>query len=414
MKPSPPDFRSPEFLRSHVLHTMSFYDGRCVDPSGGFFQFFKDDGTVYDRHTRHLVGSARFVITHAWALRRFPTHERAASWRDAVRHGLAFLEQAHRNPSTGAYAWLLRWEAGRKTVLDDTQHAYGLAFVLLAYAEAARAGVEEARPGIAAAFDAMERLFWEPQVGLYADEATADGRLLPYRGQNANMHACEALLAAHEATGHGPYLQRAVQLAEGVTHRLAEHGRGLLWEHYDAGWQPDWQFNRHDKTDIFRPWGFQTGHHTEWAKLLLALDRKLPPDDNEPLVHRARHLFACAMEHGWDRQHEGLVYGFAKDETPGHEGRMVVCDADKYFWVQAESLAAAAALAERTLEGGYWDWYDRLWEYAWDHFVDHRHGAWFCKLSPDNRKLDDCKSPAPKTDYHTMGACYEVLDALER
>jgi len=32
MKPSLPDFRSPDVLREHVLHTMSFYDGRCVDP----------------------------------------------------------------------------------------------------------------------------------------------------------------------------------------------------------------------------------------------------------------------------------------------------------------------------------------------------------------------------------------------
>ena len=33
--------------------------------------------------------------------------------------------------------------------------------------------------------------------------------------------------------------------------------------------------------------------------------------------------------------------------------------------------------------------------------------------SPDNRKLSDAKSPAGKTDYHTMGACHEVLLALK-
>ena len=42
----------------------------------------------------------------------------------------------------------------------------------------------------------------------------------------------------------------------------------------------------------------------------------------------------------------------------------------------------------------------------------HRHGAWYRILSQDNRKLSDEKSPAGKTDYHTMGACYEVLRAL--
>ncbi len=415
MKPQPPDFRSPEFLRAHILHTMSFYDGRCIDPSGGFFHFFKDDGTVYDRSTRHLVSSTRFVLTHAWAARHFSDHAHAPQWREAVRHGLAFVRDVHRDRASGGYAWLLKWEGGRKTVLDATNHCYGLAFVLLAHAHAFMAGVEEARDGIAEIFELMERRFWEPQHGLYADEATADWQLSPYRGQNANMHACEAMLAAFEATGEARYVERAATLAASVTEHLAENARGLIWEHYHADWSPDWDYNRHDKSNIFRPWGFQTGHHTEWAKLLLALERARPEHPgNEALVHRARSLFAAGVDHGWDRQHDGLAYGFAYDETPGHEGRYVICDGDKYFWVQAETIAAAAVLAERTIEGGYWDWYDRIWEYCWEHFIDHQHGAWYRILSPDNKKLTDEKSPAGKVDYHTMGACYEVLASLAR
>src|SRR5918911_3332258 len=65
----PIDFRSPDFLRAHILDTMAFYDPVARDPSGGFFHFFKDDGTVYDRQTRHLVSSARFVFNHASAFR---------------------------------------------------------------------------------------------------------------------------------------------------------------------------------------------------------------------------------------------------------------------------------------------------------------------------------------------------------
>jgi mannose/cellobiose epimerase-like protein (N-acyl-D-glucosamine 2-epimerase family) len=62
-------------------------------------------------------------------------------------------------------------------------------------------------------FELMERRFWEPAHGLYADQASADwSQLDPYRGQNANMHACEALLAAFEASGEIHYLQRAETL----------------------------------------------------------------------------------------------------------------------------------------------------------------------------------------------------------
>ena len=92
------------------------------------------------------------------------------------------------------------------------------------------------------------------------------------------------------------------------------------------------------------------------------------------------------------------------------EGR--ICDGDKYFWVQAESIAAAALLAVRSGDAAYWDWYDRLWAYSWRHFVDHDNGAWYRILTRDNRKYSDEKSPAGKVDYHTMGACYDVLDTL--
>ncbi len=396
-----PDFRTPAFLIGHVRHTLSFYEGRALDPSGGFFHFFKDDGTVYDRRTRHLVSSTRFVFNHAMAYRRFGRPEDQA----AARHGLRFLHDAHAQPQ-GGYAWQIDWDGRRATVQDGTNHCYGLAFVLLAHAHALMAGIDEARAGLAATDALMEQRFWEPAHGLYADEATPDWRVGPYRGQNANMHSCEAMIAAYDATKDERYLQRALTLAESVTGRQAARADGLVWEHYHADWSVDWDYNRNDKTNIFRPWGFQTGHLTEWAKLLMQLEAHLPESARPAwLLPRARHFFDTAMARGWDAAHGGLVYGFGPDGA--------VCDGDKYFWVQAESFAAAALLALRSGDPSYWTWYDRIWDYAWRHFVDHEHGAWYRILAPDNAKLSDEKSPAGKTDYHTMGACHDVLRGLK-
>jgi hypothetical protein len=84
-------------------------------------------------------------------------------------------------------------------------------------------------------------------------------------------------------------------------------------------------------------------------------------------LRRAKELFDRALAHAWDDEHGGICYGFAPDGS--------ICDGEKYFWVQAESLAAAALLHARTGEAVYDDWYRRLWTYAWEHFVDHRHGA---------------------------------------
>jgi mannose/cellobiose epimerase-like protein (N-acyl-D-glucosamine 2-epimerase family) len=399
-----PEFRSRDMLLSHIRHTMRFYHPHCVDPSGGFYHFFMDDGSIYDKHTRHLVSSTRFIFNYAMAYRQFGDE----SYRVAVLHGLAFLRDAHRDPETGGYAWQLDWRDGKKRIIDADNHCYGLAFVLLAYAHALQAGIGEARAWLDETYDLMEKRFWQAEHGLYADQASADWRVLdPYRGQNANMHACEAMLAAYEASGDLRFLQRAQTLAENITVRQANLADGMIWEHYHADWSVDWDYNRHDKSNIFRPWGFQPGHFTEWSKLLLLLERHAAhlKGDTSWLVSRATELFDLAMDNAWDAENGGIHYGF------GTEGE--ICDGDKYFWVQAESLAAAAVLAERTGKNGYWIWYDKIWAYSWRHFVDHEFGAWYRLLSADNVKLSDQKSPAGKVDYHTMGACYEVLNVID-
>lgn len=404
-----PDFRSPDFLLGHIRQTLAFYYPRCVDATGGFYHFFKDDGTVYDHSTRHLVSSTRFIFNFAMASRQFGRPE----YLEATRHGLHFLRTVHRDADTGGYAWVVRWgplgntpgnspgSAVGKTVVDDTNHCYGLAFVLLAHAHALMAGVEEARSGLAETYDLMEKRFWEAEHGLYADEASASWQVRPYRGQNANMHACEAMLAAFEATGETRYLDRAETLATSIVQRQAALAGGLIWEHYHDDWSVDWDYNRDDKTNIFRPWGYQPGHFAEWAKLLLILERHRP---GAWLLPHAQRLLEAAVDSAWDSQHGGLFYGVSPDRS--------ICDDDKYFWVQAEALAAAALMAARSGEARWWEWYQSLWAYSWTNLVDHDHGAWYRILRRNNSKYSDEKSPAGKVDYHTMGACYDVLKVV--
>jgi mannose/cellobiose epimerase-like protein (N-acyl-D-glucosamine 2-epimerase family) len=395
-----PNFRSPAVLLDHARHTMRFYHPRAIDPAGGMYHYFKDDGTVYDAAHRHLVSSTRFVFTYAMAYRHFkdPAYLEGASTPCAS----CARRTARRTATVTPGCWT------GATVEDGTQHAYGLAFVLLAYAHATMAGHRRSARLDRRNLRADGKALLGCRAGLYADEASEDWRTLSsYRGQNANMHAVEALLAAHQATGERRYLERAYTVAYNITQRQAARCGGLIWEHYDQQWQPDWRFNIDDPENLFRPWGYQPGHFTEWAKLLLQLEARgagLLEQDLGWLLPTAERLFGVALEKGWDAEHGGVCYSLAPDLT--------VCDAHKYFWVQAESAAAAAMLAQRTGNAAYWDWYQRLWAYSWTHFVDHEHGAWFRILDRENRKLSDEKSPAGKVDYHTMGACYDIVAVL--
>lgn len=392
-----PDFRNSDFLRAQLRRELAFFHPRAIDPAGGFFHYLDDDGSVYDAGTRHLVNSARMVFCYAlgWRL------ERQESYRSALRHGLAFLEERHRQPA-GGYAWILQ----NGVPVDRTQHCYGMAFVLLAQAHALRAGIEEAGPALARTHAAMQALFWSDADGLFADEASPDGVLSPYRGQNANMHSCEALIAAFEATGKLDYLHQAELIARNITLRQAELCNGWIWEHYRADWSVDWHYNRDDPTNMFRPWGYQPGHLAEWAKLLLILERYAGQlrYGSDWLLPRAEQLFSLAVAYAWDNVHGGLHYGLAPD--------LRVCDSDKYFWVQAESLATAGLLALRTGKEKYDRWYERIWRYSWDHMIDQRHGGWHRILRRDNVRYGASRPPHGKTDfYHPMGAYVESLYA---
>ena len=388
-----PNFKDKEFLIGHIKSIMGFYHPHCIDnETGGFFQHFKDDGSIYDLDTRHLVSSTRFIFNYSMAAMQFNHVE----YIDAAKHGIDYLREHHLNKDTGGYAWMMNG----KEVIDSTNYCYGLAFVLLAYSTAYKAGIKEVKNYIEETFDLMEKYFWSKEHELYSDEINSDWSIVTnYRGQNANMHTCEALIQAFESTNEQKYLDRALLIAKNICIRQAGLADGLIWEHYDINWQIDWSYNKDTPDDLFRPWGFQVGHLTEWAKLLIILERHA---DEDWLVSRAQELFDDAIEMGWDEKSEGLVYGFAPNGD--------VCDNDKYFWVQAESLAAAAVLANRTGDDYYWEWYERIWEFSWKHMVDHEYGAWFRILDSKNKKYDNLKSPAGKVDYHTMGACYEVLN----
>jgi mannose/cellobiose epimerase-like protein (N-acyl-D-glucosamine 2-epimerase family) len=386
-----PNYRSQSFLTSQVEAIVDFYYPACIDNDlGGYINQFRDDGSIYDDQTKHLVGTCRFVYVFATAAMMLNKPE----YLDAARHGIKFLQEHHRQ-STGGYAWVLN---GLK-IEDATNHCYGHAFVLLAYATALKAGIEEAAQPLAETFDLMEQRFWRFNDELYVDEISSGWSVIdPYRGQNANMHTCEAMIAAYEATGERRYIERATTLAKRVCIDLTSQSDGMIWEHYGEDWSIDWQYNLDDPKNLFRPYGYNLGHWSEWAKLLLILEEHNPQDWMLP---QAQKLFCGAVEKGWDHANGGFNYSM-------HPGGTII-DTDRYYWVLSETIAAAGILATRTGNQTYWDWYDRTWKWSLENLVDQQHGGWYRILDSNNQRYDNLKSPPSKTDYHPLAACWELF-----
>lgn len=388
-------FLNNKFLQEQSKDILNFYTSRVVDPQGGYFQNYYDNGTLFNEHQKQLVSSTRIIVNYALASINFKN----AEYLSIAKHGLDYLENVHWQASTENYAWTLN----NNKPDDMTQQAYGYAFVLLAYAAVKKAGIITSDEKLLKTFELLESRFWQSEYGLYADEISAEGVLSEYRGQNSNMHLCEAMIAAYEATNNTLFLERAELLAHNIAVRQAALSDNLVWEHYTESFELDWDYNRDDPKNLYRPWGFQPGHQTEWAKLLLIINRHSP---KAWLVERAKALYDYAFDIAWDEKCGGLIYGFDQ------EGKW--CDDDKYFWVQAESFATAALLYVETKEQKYLTQYNALWQYCEQHFIDHKYGAWFRLLNRENAKYSNEKSSVgAKCDYHTLGACFEVLRAID-
>jgi mannose/cellobiose epimerase-like protein (N-acyl-D-glucosamine 2-epimerase family) len=387
--------RRPRWIRQYIHNVLSYYYPRCIDTHfGGYIaQLDEQDGHVYDARTKHLVATARAVHNFSvGCLLEGPVWCRAAA-----EHGLTFLQTGHWDDTHEGYDWLL---AGRDTE-DATRHCYGHAFVMLAGARAHQAGIDRGRETLERAFAVVDEHFWEPEHGLCADDASADwSDVSPYRGLNANMHTCEALLAAYEATGESRYLDRAATIAERVTRDLAQSDDGRLWEHYTADWDADFDHNRDDPTHQFRPWGYQPGHHVEWAKLLLILHRHAPEAWH---VTRANALFDTAVDIGWDDAGGGFFY------TVDREGEPVVTD--KYGWEVTEAIGAAALLSRH--DEAYLEWYDRLWDYAHEHFVNPRHGNWYERVTHEHQRDGPNHGVAVEPGYHPINNAWVAVQVFE-
>ncbi|ELZ02703.1 AGE family epimerase/isomerase [Natrialba asiatica] len=389
-------YRTRVALRHQFRDVLNFYYPDCLDTRiGGYVaQLDERDGHVYDERTRHLVATARGVHNFSLGVLADGPH-----WcRHAAEHGLRFLSTAHWDPATEGYDWLL----DGRTPTDRTRYCYGHAFALLASARALQAGIPGARAELERAFAVLEDRFWEPTHELYADQAAPDWtRVDPYRGQNANMHACEALLAAYEATDDERYLDRAYTVADRFTRQLTRtHDLdGLLWEHYTESWEPDRSHNADNPRHQFRPPGFQPGHHAEWAKLLALLADHHSADW---LLSRARELFDAAVELGWDDEFSGLYYTVEADGTP------IV--PDKYGWAHAEAIGASALLSRE--DETYLSWYDRLWEYAESHLINPRYGNWYERLPRGHDRDGPNRGTAVEPGYHPLTNCWLAMDAV--
>jgi mannose/cellobiose epimerase-like protein (N-acyl-D-glucosamine 2-epimerase family) len=306
-----------------IDHVCRFWLSRIHDPAGGFFENLDSLGAPVSNQRRTTLVQARltYVFSHAYLLSGDP------AFRQAARHGLAFLMRAARAPDGG---WFRAVSVDGAT-LDNARDAYDHAFVLFALAWYCRATGDRTVIQLAdATWEFMQQRLADPRHGGFFEEY-APGRTaikLPRR-QNPHMHLLEAVLALHAATAEKNWLRRAAALVELFKRRFVDPQTGALIEFFAA----DWSAAPGDAGQLREP-----GHQFEWVWLLSAFSRVARDPGIVPFAER---LFAFGSRYGIERD-EGLK-GAVFD---GVDTQGTLIAGTKLLWPQTEYLKACVARAE--------------------------------------------------------------------
>lgn len=360
---------------------------RVVHPLGGA-AWLGDDGTPDLARPVHTWITARTV--HVYGLGALLGVDGS---REVATAALDGLRTTLRDPEHGGWFGSV---APDGSPAETAKECYAHAFVALAGATATTAGVPGGEDLLDEAAEVFDRRFWDDATGRVVD-AWDRAWTAPddYRGLNAAMHSVEAMLAVGDATGDRAWHERAARLS-GLAVDLAAAYDGRLPEHFGSDWTPDLELNRDRPDDPFKPFGATVGHALEWSRLLLHVEATLGADAPSGLLDTSRLLFDRAVADGWAADGApGFVY------TTDWAGTPVV--RQRFHWVVAEAIGAAAALHRRTGETAYADRYAAWWAYVDAHVRDVERGSWHHELDPHNRPAATVWPGKPDL-YHAVQA----------
>ena len=353
------------------LNALPLWATLGVDADGAFAEALDDDGAQVGDFRR-----ARVQARQAYVYSLASTWGWGQGYAALVERGLARFEVTNRR-ADGLYRTQVT-SAG--AVLDDTASLYDQAFVLLATATAAEAGVdvERSRRTAAVVQAALSALAlpqggWREPVG-------------PAFQANAHMHLLEAALAWEALEPDGPWAGMADKIVGLARAHFIDDQGGFLREFFG----PDWRPAEGDAGQLVEP-----GHQFEWAWLLTRWGRLR----GDPwALEAARRLFTVG-ERGLDP-----ARGVAIDEL---DETLRLRSSRARLWPQTEWLKAALILAEaadgeerRRLIDSAGAALRALWLYL------APSGLWRDKLGADGVFETE---PAPTSSLYHIVAAYRQL-----
>lgn len=353
-----------------------------ADPDGGFHERIARSGKAVATDNRRARVQPRQVYCYATAGQL----GWSGPWRDAIRHGLSWLEGAYKRPD-GAYGSIVDPHG---ILVDPTFDLYNHSFALFGYASAAAVIPERFDEYHERALGILRQLnaeYKHPSAGF--EESSPPTEPLC---SNPHMHMFEAVLSWEAvAPSETQWRDLADEIANLAMDRMVDGNSGALREFFGRDWDP-----------LPGPKGrlVEPGHQFEWAWLLtIWSERRKHPR----ALEIARRLFDLAERHGICAERNVAMMSLYDDFS-------IHSDLAR-LWSQTEWLKAALRLRRHSTgddELRYLQSSMKATEAIFAFIADAPTGLWGDKWAAGSGVVAE---PAPaSTFYHIVAAAAELSE----
>ncbi len=375
--------------KSELLdRVMPFWMEHSIDKEmGGYFTCLERDGEVFD--------TDKFVWLQGrevWMLATlYNKVEKKAEWLEAAIQGAEFLK---RHGHDGNLNWYFALDREGHPLVEP-YNIFSYTFAVIAFGQLALATGNEEYADIAKrTFDIVLSKVDNPK-GKWSKAAPGARELKSFA---LPMILCNVALEI-EPLLDKDFLDRTIATCvHEVMDVFYRPELGLIVEHLSTDGQ---------LVDCMDGRLFNPGHAIEAMWFIMDLGKRL---GDKALIEKAVQIALQEVGYGWDKQYGGIFYFM---DRLGHPLQQLEWD-QKLWWVHIETLITMIKGYELTGNEKCLEWFERVHEYVWSHFMDPEHPEWFGYLNRRGEVLLTLKGGKWKGCFHVPRGLMQVWQSLER
>lgn len=384
-----------EYLSELTQNILPFWMNKMPDQqNGGFIGRISGDGTAHPDAPKGAILHARILWTFSAAYRLFNNPQ----YLEAANRAKDYLLKKFWDNENGGVYWQL---AANGEPMDTKKQIYALGFAIYGLSEYARAtGDNNALKKAIELYFVIEKHSFDQERNGYLEAFTKDWQEIQdmrlsdkdaneKKTMNTHLHILEPYANLYRVWASAELKASLKNLLEIFLNTILDKETGHLRLFFDENWNC--------KSNIV-----SYGHDIE--ALWLMYEAAVVLGDAH-LIERTKAvvpLIAEAAKEGL--QADGALI-YEKDNSSGH------VDADRHWWVQAETVVGFSYAAKITGNKTYAEIAEKCWSYIKTNLVDKQQGEWFWSIKADGtvNHADD-KAGFWKCPYHNGRMCLEMIE----